>query len=68
MEKSLSAGTINTYISSIRFFFIHMLGKEWDKKKIRGCKYTPDDWLFTGQNPADHVNVKTIKNTLIKPG
>lgn len=158
-EKGLSAGTINTYISSIRFFFIHVLGKEWDKKKIprmrrvrklpvvpprkdiydilnlttnlkhkamlsllygsglrvsevarlkigdicsktmqvrveyakhntnrytilsedtlqtlrnyfkvyrSGSKYTPDDWLFTGQNPTDHVNVKTIKNTLIK--
>jgi len=158
-EKGLSAGTINTYISSIRFFFMHVLGKEWDSKRIprmrrvrklpvvppredvlaildfttnlkhkamlsllygsglrvsevarlrigdicsktmqvrvenakhntnrytilsedtlqtlrsyfkayrSGNKYTPESWLFTGQNPEDHINVKTIKNTLIK--
>lgn len=28
--------------------------------------YTLDDWLFPGQNKQEHVNVKTIKNTLIK--
>jgi len=157
--KGLSAGTINNYIASIRFFYMHVLGKEWDKKKIPRMKriqrlpvippkqdvlailnattnlkhkamlvliygsglrvsevaklkirdicsktmrirvdnakhgtsrytilsdaalsvlrdyfrryfssvsYTPDDWLFPGQNPTEHVNVKTIKNTLIK--
>lgn len=37
-EKGLSAGTINTYISSIRFLFIHALGKEWDKNKIPRMK------------------------------
>jgi site-specific recombinase XerD len=31
-----------------------------------GSKYTPESWLFPGQNPKDHINVKTIKNTLIK--
>jgi len=29
-------------------------------------EYTIDDWLFPGQNKRDHINVKTIKNTLIK--
>ncbi|WP_442893594.1 tyrosine-type recombinase/integrase [Bacillus sp. 2205SS5-2] len=28
--------------------------------------YTPNDWLFPGQNQQDHISVKTIKNTLIK--
>ncbi len=33
-EKGLAAGTINTYISSVRFFFLHVLNKEWDTQKI----------------------------------
>lgn len=33
-EKGLSAGTINNYISGIKFFYTYVLGKEWDKKKI----------------------------------
>ena len=37
-EKALSAGTINNYISSIRFFYTHVLNKEWDKKKIPRMK------------------------------
>lgn len=155
--KELSAGTINNYISSIRFFYTHVLDKEWNKKKIprmrrihklpvippkedvmaildgatnlkhkailalvygsglRVCEvarlricdicsktmrvrvenakhdtnrytilserslqvlrdycrayftcYRSEDWLFPGQNPGEHINVKSIKNTLIK--
>lgn len=37
-EKGLSAGTINNYISSIRFFYTHILDKEWNKKKIPRMK------------------------------
>lgn len=37
-EKSLSAGTINNYISAIRFFYIHVLDKEWNSKKIPRMK------------------------------
>ena len=33
-ERSLSAGTINNYISSIRFFYTHVLDKEWNKRKV----------------------------------
>ncbi len=158
-ERELSAGTINNYISAIRFFYTHVLEKEWDAKKIPRMKritsfpvipprqdvrfildatrnlkhkailsliygsglrvsevaklkindicsktmrvrvenakhgtnrytilsenallalrayfkaylsskpYKPEDWLFPGQKPGDHINVKTIKNTLIK--
>lgn len=28
--------------------------------------YTAKDWLFCGRDPAEHVHVKTIKNTVIK--
>ncbi len=37
-DKRLSAGTINNYISSIRFFYVHVLGKEWDRKRIPRMK------------------------------
>lgn len=158
-ERGLTAGTINNYISAIRFFYTHVLEKEWDAKKIPRMKrtvnfpvipprqdvqailnttsnlkhkailaliygsglrvsevaslrisdicsktmrvrvenakygtnrytilsetallvlrayfkaylssrpYQPGDWLFPGQNPGEHLNIKTIKNTLIK--
>lgn len=158
-EKGLSAGTINNYISSIRFFYTYVLEKEWNQIKVPRMKrtktfpvipsredvmallnstdnlkhkailcliygsglrvsevaklkisdicsktmtvrvenakhntnrytilsktaltvlreyfkayfstknYKTSDWLFTGQNHEDHINVKTIKNTLIK--
>lgn len=158
-EKGLSAGTINNYISSIRFFYTYVLEKEWNpfkvprmrritklpiiptredvltllhstenlkhkailfliygsglrvsevaklkisdicsktmrvrvdrakhntnrytilsdtalkvlriyfKEEFGNEKYTSDDWLFPGQNKQDHINVKTIKNTIIK--
>jgi site-specific recombinase XerD len=158
-EKGLSAGTINNYISAIRFFYTYILQKEWNPQKIPRMKrrayfpvippredvlllleatanlkykaillllygsglrvsevaslrindicsktmrirvekakhdtnrytilsetaltvlrqyfratfssgsYKPDDWLFPGQKPGEHINVKSIKNTLIK--
>jgi len=158
-EKGLSAGTINNYISAIKFFYTYILQKEWNPKKIPRMKrvatfpvipsrqdvlsildattnlkhkamllllygsglrvsevaklricdicsktmrvrvenakhgtnrytilsetalmvlrqyfrttfspgsYTPEDWLFPGQNTGEHINVKTIKNTMIK--
>jgi site-specific recombinase XerD len=158
-EKGLSPGTINNYISGIKFFYTHVLDKEWNPKKIPRMKrekkipvippkqdvlgilnaatnlkhraflaliygsglrvgevaklkigdicsktmrvrveqakhntnrytilsvtaleilrkyfkkyfssvgYQPDDWLFPGKNKNEHINVKTIKNTLIK--
>jgi len=32
--KGLSPGTINNYISGIRFFYTYVLDKEWDVKKV----------------------------------
>jgi len=37
-ERGLSAGTINNYISAVKFFYTHILNKEWDKKKIPRMK------------------------------
>lgn len=158
-EKGLAPGSINNYISSIRFFYTHVLGKEWNAKKVprmkrlkkfpvtlpkeevlailnaaknvkhkailvllygsglrvsevaklkisdicsktmrirvddakhgtnrytilsetalqvlrqyfreklSGLPYQLEDWLFPGQNHHEHINVKTIRNTIIK--
>jgi len=157
-QKGLSAGTINAYISSVRFFYTHVLNKEWNKRKVprmkrtvkmpvipphenitalleatenpkyrailsllfgsglrvsEACRlkvkdicsktmrvrveeakhgtnrytilsqktltelrgyfkttfkngYSLDDWLFPGQTPGEHLNVKSVKNTIIK--
>lgn len=37
-DRGLAPGTINNYISSIRFFCIHILGQDWDKNKIPRMK------------------------------
>lgn len=37
-ERNLSAGTINNYISAIRFFYTFILDKEWNSKKIPRMK------------------------------
>ena len=39
-EKGLSAGTINNYISAIKFFHTYILGREWNPKKIPRMKRT----------------------------
>lgn len=37
-EKKLSAGTINNYISAIRFFYTYVLNKEWNPKRVPRMK------------------------------
>lgn len=37
-EKGLSSGTINNYISSVKFFYTHILNKEWNPRKIPRMK------------------------------
>jgi integrase/recombinase XerD len=39
-NKGLSAGTINNYISAIKFFNTYVLEKEWNSKKIPRMKRT----------------------------
>lgn len=158
-EKELTAGTINNYISAIKFFYTYVLEKEWNSMKVprmkrtqkfpvvpsreeilsllnsaknlkhkailflvygsglrvsevaklkisdicsktmrirvdeakhntnrytilsqtalevlreyfktyfRAKNYKPNDWLFPGQTPGEHITVKTIKNTIIR--
>jgi len=158
-DRGLSAGTINNYISAIKYFYTFVLEKEWNSKRVPRMKrvktlpvvpskeevmallgatdnlkhkailamiygsglrvgevsrlriqdicsksmrvrvehakhnttrytilsesslhilrayfrshfsntsYTPSDWLFPGQNHEKPINVKTIKNTVIK--
>jgi integrase/recombinase XerD len=37
-DKALSAGTINNYISAVKFFYTYVLQKEWDSRKIPRMK------------------------------
>lgn len=37
-DKGLAAGSINNYISAIRFFYTYVLQKEWDSRKIPRMK------------------------------
>jgi integrase/recombinase XerD len=40
--------------------------RHYFKREFANIAYKPNDWLFPGKNKGDHVNVKTIKNTVIK--
>lgn len=40
--------------------------REYFKEYFSGKRYLPNDWLFPGQGPMDHIHVKSIKNTIIK--
>jgi integrase/recombinase XerD len=37
-QKQLSPGTINNYISAIRFFYMHVLDKQWNCRKVPRMK------------------------------
>lgn len=40
--------------------------REYFKAYWLGKPYHPDDWLFPGRKQGEHLNVKSIKNTMIK--
>lgn len=40
--------------------------RKYFKEYFSGINYESDDWLFPGQNKVEHINVKTIKSTIIK--
>ena len=40
--------------------------RQYFKMTFPPGSYKPEDWLFPGQKPGEHINVKTIKNTIIK--
>lgn len=57
-EKKLSAGSINNYISGIRWFYTIILEREWNAKKIPRMKQTPAFPIV----PAK-IDVLTLINT-----
>jgi site-specific recombinase XerD len=40
--------------------------REYFKAQIKPYGYSPDDWLFRGQTPGGHINVRSIKNMFIR--
>ncbi len=40
--------------------------REYFRAYFSPGSYKPDDWLFKGRNPNEHIHIKSIKNTLIK--
>lgn len=40
--------------------------RKYFKAYFSGKSYKPNDWLFPGQKRNEHINVKSIKNTMIK--
>lgn len=66
-QKGLSPGTINNYISGIKFYLTHVLGKDWDSKRIPRMKRIPSMPVIP---PYEEVmlllnSVKNIKHKAI---
>lgn len=40
--------------------------REYFRATFAPGNYKPEDWLFPGRKPGEHIHVKSIKNTLIK--
>lgn len=40
--------------------------REYFRAYLSFTDYKLDDWLFKGRNENEHINIKTIKNTIIK--
>lgn len=66
-ERGLSAGTINNYISGIKFFYTYVLGKDWNTKKIprmkRRIKFPvipPKQDILELLNATDNIKHKAI--------
>lgn len=65
--KGLSPGTINNYVSGIKFFYTHVLVKEWDSKKVPRMKLIykmpvipSRDEIFTMLNSVGNLKHKAI--------
>ncbi|MBP2629030.1 MAG: integrase [Firmicutes bacterium] len=48
-EKNLSVGTINNYISGIKFLYTFILDKEWSERKIPRIKRKPQFSCYSSQ-------------------
>ncbi len=40
--------------------------RQYFRENFLPGSYKPDDWLFPGQKPGQHISTKAIKNTIIK--
>jgi site-specific recombinase XerD len=40
--------------------------REYFKEQIKPHGYNPDDWLFRGRTPGEHINVRSVKNMFIR--
>lgn len=65
--KGLSPGTINNYVSGIKFFYTHVLDKEWDNEKIPRMKQVRKmpvipsrDEILTMLNSVENLKHKAI--------
>ncbi len=74
-EKGLTAGTINNYISSIRFFYTQVLEKDWNKNKVPRMKIKhklpvipPKQDVLTLLNAATNLKHKTILSLIYGSG
>ncbi|KHF41552.1 tyrosine-type recombinase/integrase [Halalkalibacter okhensis] len=74
-ERGLSAGTINNYISSVRFFYTYALEKEWNIKKVPRMKrktkipvIPPKEDVLTLLNATDNLKHKAILTLLYSSG
>ncbi|RDI36321.1 tyrosine-type recombinase/integrase [Falsibacillus pallidus] len=52
-EKGLSAGTINNYISAIKFFYTYILDKEWNHRKVPRMKRTKSFPVIPSREDVD---------------
>lgn len=40
--------------------------RSYFRETFSSTNYKPEDWLFPGRKQNEHINIKTIKNTIIK--
>jgi len=74
-EKGLSAGTINNYISAVKFFYTYVLDKEWNEKKIPRMKryqkmpvIPPKEDILAILNAASNLKHKAILSLIYGSG
>ena len=69
-SKTMRVRVANAKHNTNRYTILSATALQLLRKYFRtyfcSTNYKPDDWLFPGQNKKEHINVKTIKNTLIK--
>jgi integrase/recombinase XerD len=74
-EKKLSSGTINAYISGLKFLFVTTLGRDWDKRivpRMKGYKPCPavlsKEEVFKIIDSINNIKYKAILTTIYGSG